>query len=256
MPAPTTSSSPRAGRSENAYHRIRQLIVAGRLSPGARLVEADIAGRFGVSRGAIRPALQRLRQEGLATAPGIGRQARLIVAPLTRSDATELCELLGEIEGLAASEAARLKPDPHTRLIHTLRDVMSSWDDLGNQDEPDPVSFLDRDRSFHQAIVVAGGGPRVMAMHDSLRPQLERYALTFAVNVREHLEAELEEHVAIISCLEAHDSKGSHEAMRRNWRHGARRLGRLIERMGERGDWHSQGSATVDSASRPEGTWI
>ena len=95
-----------------------------------------------------------------------------------------------------------------------------------------------------------------MAMHDSLRPQLERYALIYAVNVREHLEAALEEHVAIISCLEAHDSKGSHEAVRRNWHHGARRLGRLIERMGERGDWHSQGSATVDSASRLEGTWI
>ena len=100
MPAPTTSRLSKGGRSEGAYHRIRQLIVAGRLSPGARLVEADLAARFGVSRGAIRPALQRLRQEGLATAPrrGAGRQMRLIVAPLTHSDATELYLLLGGIE--------------------------------------------------------------------------------------------------------------------------------------------------------------
>lgn len=235
-----------AVRSDRAYHGIRQLIVAGRLSPGARLVEADLAARFGVSRGAIRPALLRLRQEGLATAPRGARQARLIVAPLTRTDAAELYLLLGEIEGLAAAKAATLPTEEHHELIQELRDIQAGLDDLRGHDEPDAEAFLAGDRSFHQAIVTAGGGARVASMYDSLRPQLERYSRIYAIDVREHLESASQEHRTIITRIEDRDPEGSHDAVRRNWRRGAERLARLVERMGARGDWHEAGPATDD----------
>src|SRR5438046_1167904 len=47
--------------SEEAFQQIRQLIVRGKLAPGSRVVEADLADRLGVSRTPVRAALHRLQ---------------------------------------------------------------------------------------------------------------------------------------------------------------------------------------------------
>jgi len=48
------------------------MIVRGQLAPGARIVETEVAERFGVSRTPVRAAFQRLEREGhrLTDAPG------------------------------------------------------------------------------------------------------------------------------------------------------------------------------------------
>ena len=56
-----------------AYGRLRELIVSGRLAPGAPLIETDLSKRLGVSRTPVRAALQRLQQEGFVGASGRAR---------------------------------------------------------------------------------------------------------------------------------------------------------------------------------------
>ena len=51
--------------SERAYEVIRSSIISGRLGPGERLVEEDLAGDLGVSRAPIREAFRRLADEQL-----------------------------------------------------------------------------------------------------------------------------------------------------------------------------------------------
>ena len=228
----------RPAQAELAYRRIRDLIVAGRLSPGARLVETELAGSLGVSRGAVRPALLRLRQEGHATAPGSGRQARLVVAPLTRDDAVDLYSIVGQLEGLAASLAAASADDVHGPMMASLRALQLRFEQLSRHPEPDPATFLDLDREFHRAYVAAAGRPRLLAAHETLRPQLERYALLYAVNVVEELSGVVREHGDIISVLGKKDPPASRDAVRRNWRHGVDRLVAIIDQVGPRGDWH------------------
>ena len=48
-------------RPQQVYERLRELIIDGRLAPGARIVETDVAARLGVSRTPVRGALQRLQ---------------------------------------------------------------------------------------------------------------------------------------------------------------------------------------------------
>src|SRR5437764_13818457 len=88
------------------YSRLRRLIVAGDLSPGTRLIELDLAQRFGVSRTPLREAMLLLQREGFVVAGNGGQQARLSVSMLTRDDARDVYQLMGEIEGLAAARAA------------------------------------------------------------------------------------------------------------------------------------------------------
>jgi len=64
----------------DAYHLILEAIDVGVYKPGDRLVESDLADRFGVSRTPIREALQRLETQSLLERDG----RSLIVASLTQ----------------------------------------------------------------------------------------------------------------------------------------------------------------------------
>jgi DNA-binding GntR family transcriptional regulator len=48
-----------------AYERIRELVLAGDIAPGARLAQVELAERLGISRTPVREALRRLSAEGL-----------------------------------------------------------------------------------------------------------------------------------------------------------------------------------------------
>ena len=50
---------------KDAYEMILEAIDTGTYKPGSRLVESELAERFGVSRTPIREALQRLETESL-----------------------------------------------------------------------------------------------------------------------------------------------------------------------------------------------
>src|SRR5690606_32569715 len=54
--------------SEEVFQQLRLAIVEGRLAPGTRLVELDIADRLGVSKTPVREALLRLERLGLVVA--------------------------------------------------------------------------------------------------------------------------------------------------------------------------------------------
>ena len=64
----------------DAYELILEAIDTGVYKPGSRLVESELADRFGVSRTPIREALQRLETQSLLTRDG----RSLIVASLER----------------------------------------------------------------------------------------------------------------------------------------------------------------------------
>src|SRR5256886_14704213 len=119
-PRPKTKrSGSRAGgateRANRLYESLRNLIVRGQLAPGARIVETEVAERFGVSRTPVRAAFQRLEREGYVVASAT-HQARVTVAPLNRQDVGLLPEIVGKLEGLAARSAARLAEDARERL--------------------------------------------------------------------------------------------------------------------------------------------
>ena len=90
-------------QNKDAYSLILEAIDIGIYKPGDRLVESDLADSFGVSRTPIREALQRLETQSLLTRDG----RSLIVSSLDHSQMAELYIVRAELEGLAASLAAK-----------------------------------------------------------------------------------------------------------------------------------------------------
>jgi DNA-binding GntR family transcriptional regulator len=83
--------------------KIRRLILNGRLQPGARLVERDLAALFEVSRSPVREALRILDLEGLVEKlPTRG----IIVKELTRREVVEIFDIREALEGMASRRAA------------------------------------------------------------------------------------------------------------------------------------------------------
>ena len=77
--APAEGAGGRGESVSRAYDQLRELIVHGRLAPGSRIIESDIADWLGLSRTPTRSALHRLQQEGYVVALDRTKERRLTV---------------------------------------------------------------------------------------------------------------------------------------------------------------------------------
>ena len=127
-----------------------EMLEAGRLAPGQRLVEADLGMRFGVGRNTVREALQRLASEGLVD---LQRNRGARVRELTLDEAVETLEVTELLTGLAARTAARATADGATteRLEAALGQLAASMA------SDDVRAFVRARRAFYGALIRLGG---------------------------------------------------------------------------------------------------
>lgn len=236
MGSTAAAAAGRRGLVARVYVEIRDLIVRGQLAPGARVVESEVVTRLGVSRTTVRAALQRLQHEGYVTGTTLSGRARPVVTPLTREDVFELFAIVGEIEGMAAGHAAGLPPGPRKALVARLSEVNAAYHRASTAHlEGDELYALDT--RFHRTYVDAGAGPRLLKLHDAIKPQAERYIRLYQAQLSEEIRTSIVEHQRIIDRIAGGVGAEAQDAVRTNWRNAAERLGALIERRGERGIW-------------------
>jgi len=231
------SAAPHGSRPDQVYARLRDLIVQGSLAPGSRIVETEIASRLGVSRTPVREALQRLQQEGFVMgAPG-AQQSRLTVAPLTLADVHELLDIVGSLEGLGARRAATVEASERRTLVKELRALNQEFARAGRATPMDHGKLYDADERLHRRIVEAGVGPRLLALHDAVKPQAERYIRMYISMLTGDTKSSVDEHDSMINAIDEGRDADAQKAVELNWRHASERLSKVIELAGERGSW-------------------
>lgn len=142
--------------SAAAADLIRQAVVDGRVSPGQRLKEEELAQQLGISRTPIREALLVLQTEGLLEAtPNRGATVRSYDA----AELEEMYELRAVLEGHAARRAAaRVTPEQ-------LDELRASCDRFALLLEGDDLPALVAENNlFHQVILDAAGSERLGGM--------------------------------------------------------------------------------------------
>jgi DNA-binding GntR family transcriptional regulator len=238
----STASAPASqdgsiNRSFEVYKRLRELIVRGRLAPGSRVIESEVATRLAVSRTPVRSALQRLRQEGYIIAGDTGKQMRLSVAPLTREDAREVFGIVAEIEGLGARWAAELPEESRVRVARDLRELNTRLVASATEETVDPEEVFDLHTRFHEGYMKGADAPRLSALHRAIKPQAERYRRIYSNIFAHESQVSADEHERIIESIAAGDADAAQRAVQLNWRNAADRLSQVIEVLGERGSW-------------------
>jgi DNA-binding GntR family transcriptional regulator len=176
-----------------------------------------------------------LQQEGYIVTSGTGQQSRLTVAPLTREDARELFAIVAEVEALGAQWAAAR--DVRARTGRQLREINAELARSVEGGRPDHQRIFDLDQGFHRCYVEAGAGPRLLALHDAVKPQSERYVRLYISALVDEIGTSVTEHADIVDAIEAGDAEGAKRAVQVNWRNASERLGGVIEKLGERGIW-------------------
>jgi DNA-binding GntR family transcriptional regulator len=186
----------------DAYSMILEAIDMGVYRPGDRLVESELADRFGVSRTPIREALQRLETQSLLARDG----RSLIVASLDHNQMSELYVVRRELEGLAARLAAQHATREEVRI---LRDMVEEDNALMN----DPTALARANRRFHKQIHLASHNRYLVQQLDLVHRTMALMATTsLAAEGRSAIAQS--EHNAIVEAIEAGDEDAAYEALR------------------------------------------
>lgn len=194
--------TPNGPNLKDAYALMLDAIDLGVFRPGDRLVESDLADRFGVSRTPVREALQRLETQGVVTRDG----RSLVVASLDHDQLGELYVVRAELEGLAARLAAQHAAPEEVRL---MRDMARS--DRALIGDPDRLARANK--RFHRQIHLA-------SHNRYLIQQLEMVHRSMVLMSTTSLAAEgrgavaLDEHDAIVRAIEARDGAAAESAIR------------------------------------------
>ncbi len=194
--------SPIKPQQKDAYTLILDAIDVGDFKPGDRLVESELADRFGVSRTPIREALQRLETQSLLARDG----RSLIVASLDHNQLAELYVVRAELEALAASLAAR----------HATGEEMRVLSDMVEADRAligDPGALSRANRRFHKQIHLASHNRFLVQQLDLVHRSMALLATTsLAAQGRDA--AALNEHEAIVTAIRDRDEAGAGAALR------------------------------------------
>ena len=220
-----------------AYNRMRELIISGRLAPGARIIESDLATRLEISRTPVRSALQRLQHEGWVHGTDTGKQLRLTVSPLTREDSEELYEIIGTLEGLAARWSAALPAQQRETIAADLHSINEDLRREASVDHPEPLRVFQHYSTFHVHLVDSTDAPRLRVLHRAIKPQADRYRQIYSTALVHVTPDAAAEHEAVYRAIQAGDTAAAEEAARVHWTNAAERMGKIIETWGEKGSW-------------------
>jgi DNA-binding GntR family transcriptional regulator len=208
----------------DVYGRLRQLIVAGSIAPGSRLVETEIARRMAVSRTPVREAIQRLAHEGLAHVGKVGTKTHAAVTPATVADLIDLFAIIGALEGVAGRGVKTLTSAERKALARELTFLNARFGKLAKARFRQPDRFFDSHDAFHSTLVERCASDRLQQLVAAVRPQVKRYELLYATAVGPDFSASLSEHQSIISAIRSGTPDQVERAVRVNWSNSAVRL--------------------------------
>ncbi|WP_025312225.1 GntR family transcriptional regulator [Roseicyclus elongatus] len=188
--------------NRDAYALILEAIDSGVYRPGSRLVESELAERFGVSRTPIREALQRLETQSLLTRDG----RSLIVASLDHAQTAELYAVRQELEGLAAKLAAQHAAEEE---IQVLREMVEADRVLLD----DPQALARANRRFHHQIHLASHNRYLVQQLDLVYRSMALMART-SLAAAGRGEKALEEHAAIVEAIADRDGERAAQVLK------------------------------------------
>lgn len=185
-----------------AYRTLLAEIGAGRLLPGDRLRETELAARLGVSRTPVREAIRQLEADGLVT--HVPRQGAT-VRQLDYAEVMELYEMRMVLEGTAARLAARAAGDIEIDELEAINGELAR--------AADAATAFRLNRQFHRALLDAARNRFLRQSMESLQKALMILGPT-TLSESDRFEGALGEHAAVLAALRDRDGDRAEQAMR------------------------------------------
>jgi DNA-binding GntR family transcriptional regulator len=183
---------------------IRVAILAGEFPPGVRLVELQLAGRYGASRASVRGAISELEKEGL-----VDREANrgATVRRVSIEEALQITELRGLLEGLVARRAAQVATDGDRDELCTIVARMRAAVTAERFSDYSELNGL-----LHRRLREISGHTVACDLIENLRNRAATHEFRLALMPGRPAES-LVEHEAIVDAVVAGDGPGAETAM-------------------------------------------
>ena len=152
---------------EIVYEELKMQILTGRIEPGTRMMEIELAEEMGVSRTPIREAIRKLEKEGLVT---IEPRKGAYASDVSTEDMVEILEVRQIMEGLAAELAA-------SRVQEVQLDQLREAEERYNAAvaSGDTEQMIKYDSQFHKMIVEASNNKTLMQLIEPLQEMALRF---------------------------------------------------------------------------------
>jgi DNA-binding GntR family transcriptional regulator len=146
-------------RTSHVLEILKGAILNGQLAPGEALVEAELAGRLGVSKTPVREALKTLEGTGLVVIrPYTGATVRVF----SDDDAVAIYDM-----------RLLLEPEAVRRSVATGADLTEAAEALARAASADSGSERSlANRAFHRSLYRHSGNPLLLQTLDGLRDQI------------------------------------------------------------------------------------
>jgi DNA-binding GntR family transcriptional regulator len=189
---------------EQTYQHLREAITRGALVPGTKLVGSQLSVELGVSRITVANALKRLASEGFVV---VTPHKEAAVAALDATSLREVYAVRHALEDLIMRAAAEHVTDDALRALREIQERLLHFSRTG-----DLAEYRRAERAFHIGIYEAANMPLTAAILTDLWDRVEpyrgrRYVSTGLMN------ANHDEHTAILDALEQHDAQRAVDAM-------------------------------------------
>ncbi|NCD05436.1 MAG: GntR family transcriptional regulator [Spirochaetia bacterium] len=182
-----------------AYKKLKEMIISGKLKPGQKLNQVQLANQLGISRTPLLQAMNRLTSEQLTeTIPRRGTRVRVF----TNNDLLSIFEIRGRLEPFTCEQAAKnISSDQILKLQENISQMKVS---IENNDE---AQFKTLDNEFHTLIIDSSNNTFIAEI-------LEKYVpLMHAVNLLKPMEKSLQDHKNILDALIENDSLSASQLM-------------------------------------------
>ncbi len=189
------------------FKTLRQEILTGKLKPGERLMEIQLANRLGVSRTPIREAIRKLELDGLVIMiPRRGAE----VAQITLKDLKDVMEVRCALDVLAIELACeRMERDERSKLYQACENFREAVK------TKDTRKLAEADVAFHDAIVLSTGNTRLIQLVSNLSEQMYRYRFEYLKDATSH-EMLQQEHMEMYQSILKKDKAAAASVVRKH----------------------------------------
>jgi phosphonate utilization transcriptional regulator len=179
---------------------VERMILAGDISSGAKLNEAEIAARLGVSRGPVREAFRALEETGLVQ---LEKNRGVFVRQISVHEAHEIYELRAAFDQMAGRKLAAGASAEH---LKELRAILDRMEKAAARNDIDAYHSLNM--RFHDAVVEFAGNQKLLAAYRRLVNELTLFR-RHTLMQRDRLPTSTKEHRKIVDAIAAHDAEAA-----------------------------------------------
>ncbi|WP_270727574.1 GntR family transcriptional regulator [Shimia sp. Alg240-R146] len=191
-----------ASATDQVFDRLHAAIIALELPPGSKVSEADLAGRFDVSRQPVRDAFFRLSQQGFLL---IRPQRATLVTKISVAAVARAAFVRSALETACLADSIQRRTNADLAALDALIEQQHEA-----MQKADGVRFYELDETFHQLLCAISGHDDIWPLVSAQKSHMDRAR---RLSLPDNGPVAFQEHCEIVAALRQQDLRSAQDQL-------------------------------------------